>query len=131
MAFDPGTMSLADLVVERHQVALGVELEGAEVEVGRAHYGDEAVRHQGLGVQDGLLVLEDPYPSFEERPVVAVPGPADDGHVRPSGEHQPHVHSASGGLFQDPQSPVTRSEVGVGDPERPLRRRGDGREHRR
>jgi hypothetical protein len=111
--------------VEHHQVALGVEEEGAEVEVGRADDGEVAVGDQRFGMEDGGLVLEDADAVPQEVGEVAVAGVADDRHVAALGQQQADVDATAGGIAEDPHGGVAGREVGVGDQEALARRGGD------
>jgi hypothetical protein len=61
------------LFIEENEVALGVEVKGAKVEVRRADDREHVVGDEGLGVEDRRPILEDPHPGLEEPSVVPVP----------------------------------------------------------
>ena len=53
--------SSARFIVKDQNIAFGVEMKRAEVEVGRSNHGYVVICHQCLRMQDGWLVLEDAH----------------------------------------------------------------------
>lgn len=53
--------SPARFIVKDQDIALGVEMKRAEVEIGRSNHGHVVICHQSLRMQNGWLVLEDTH----------------------------------------------------------------------
>src|SRR5215211_6260405 len=112
-----------------HEVDLPVGGEAAEIEVGRAHFRDPAVRHEGLGVDHRPPVLEDPDPCLEELPVAGARGSPDPGDVVRGGHQHAHIYVVPRGRHQCLREDGHGEEVSVRDPKPPLHARRKQLEH--
>ena len=106
-------------------VELPVGRPAREVEIGGADARPAPVRHGGLGVQHRAVPLEDADAGLEQRAVARAHDRLQRRHVARAGHEQAHVHAVPRRLAQRLHIGRGGDEIGVGEPELALRRRGD------
>src|SRR5205823_10915606 len=100
---------------------LGVEREGADVDVARADDGDVVVDAQMLGVQEVRAVNVELHAGFQQLVVIGLLGEVGDELVRVRGQDQVDLDAAKHGGLHRLKEGLIGNEVGRGDDDALLR----------
>ena len=95
--------------------ALEVEIQAAEIQVGRADRGHGIVRDKGLGVDKAVGILVDLHARADQLAIVGARGEMHDLLVGGAWCDDAHVHAAFGGILEQGEHGVVHHEVGGGD----------------